>query len=40
METIADFIDRVLSDPDNEDNIRAVRTEVNELMNEYPMFAW
>lgn len=40
METIADFIDRVLSDPDNDDNIRAVRTEVNELMNEYPMFAW
>lgn len=40
MEVIADFIDRVLSDPDNEDNIAKVRQEVNELMNDYPMFAW
>ena len=40
MEVIADFIDRVLSDPDNEENITKVRQEVNELMNDYPMFAW
>lgn len=40
MEVIADFIDRVLSDPDNEDNIAKVRQEVNDLMNDYPMFAW
>ncbi len=40
MEVIADFIDRVLSDPDNEENIAKVRQEVNELMNDYPMFAW
>lgn len=40
METIADFIDRVLSDPDNQDNINKVRQEVNDLMNDFPMFAW
>ena len=40
MEVIADFIDRVLTDPDNEQNIAQVRSEVNELMNAYPMFAW
>lgn len=40
MEVIADFIDRVLTDPDNEENIAKVRQEVNELMNDYPMFAW
>ena len=40
MEYIADFIDRVLTDPDNEQNIAQVRSEVNELMNAYPMFAW
>lgn len=40
METIAGYIDRVLSDADNPETIKAVRQEVNELMNEYPMFAW
>lgn len=40
MEVIAGFIDRVLTDPDNEQNIAQVRSEVNELMNAYPMFAW
>ncbi|MDE5958002.1 MAG: serine hydroxymethyltransferase, partial [Muribaculaceae bacterium] len=40
MEKIADLIDRVLSNADNEEVIREVRLEVNEMMNEYPMFAW
>lgn len=40
METIAGYIDRVLSDADNPETIKAVRQEVNELINEYPMFAW
>lgn len=40
METIAGLIDRVLSDADNEETIKAVRQEVNEMMNDYPMFAW
>ena len=40
MEKIAYFIDRVLRDPDNEENIRKVRQEVNEMMNDFPMFAW
>ncbi len=40
METIADFIDRVLTDADNPETIAQVRTEVNDLMNQYPMFAW
>ena len=40
METIAGLFDRVLSDADNEETIKAVRQEVNEMMNDYPMFAW
>lgn len=40
METIAGLIDRVLSNADDPDTISAVRREVNDMMNEYPMFAW
>ena len=32
--------DRVLHDPENEDNIAAVRRDVNALMADYPLFAW
>ena len=40
METIAGLIDRVLTNADDPDTISAVRREVNDMMNEYPMFAW
>lgn len=40
MEKIAGLIDRVLSNADDENVIKEVRQEVNEMMNEYPMFAW
>ena len=40
MIKIADLIDRVLSNADNEEVIKEVRQEVNEMMNDYPMFAW
>ncbi len=40
MERIAGLIDRVLSDPENEANIATVRSEVNKLMENYPLFAW
>ena len=40
METIVSLIDRVLSDPENEANIAAVRAEVNAMMEKYPLFAW
>ena len=40
MDQIVDFIDRVLSDPENEENIAQVRKEVNALMQYYPLFAW
>ncbi len=40
MEIIADKIDRVLSNADDEKVIAEVRQEVNDMMNEYPMFAW
>ena len=39
MKTIVDFIDRVLSNPENEAEIAAVRSEVNALMANYPIFA-
>ena len=40
MEQIAEFIDRVLNNADNPDEINKVRQEVNDIMNKYPMFAW
>ena len=40
MELIADLIDRVLCDPENEENIAAVRKDVNAMMENYPLFAW
>ncbi len=40
MDYIVGLIDRVLSDPLNEEVITAVRKEVNELMANYPLFAW
>ena len=40
MDVIVALIDRVLSDPENEANIAAVRAEVNAMMEKYPLFAW
>lgn len=40
MATIVDLIDRVLSDSENEQNISKVRSEVNAMMEKYPLFAW
>ena len=40
MEYIAELIDRVLSDAENEENIASVRKDVNALMENYPLFAW
>ena len=40
MELIAELIDRVLADAENEENIAAVRKDVNALMENYPLFAW
>lgn len=40
MPVIVDLIDRVLSDPDNENVINEVRSEVNALMQKLPLYAW
>ena len=40
MEYIVSLIDRVLSAPEDEAVIAAVRKEVNEMMANYPIFAW
>lgn len=40
MDIIVDFIDRVLSDHENEELISVVRKEVNDMMSNYPLFAW
>ena len=40
MDCIVELIDRVLHDPENEENIASVRRDVNALMAEYPLFAW
>ncbi len=40
MPKIVDFIDRVISNIDDEEAIAQVRKEVNEMMQDKPMFAW
>lgn len=40
MSLIADLIDSVLSDPENQENIAEVRSRVNTMMEKYPIFAW
>jgi glycine hydroxymethyltransferase len=40
MQVIAGFIDRVLTDPENESLILKVKGEVNEFMSAFPMFTW
>lgn len=40
MDYVVELIDRVLSAPEDEAVIAAVRKEVNEMMTQYPIFAW
>ena len=40
MVKIAELIERVLNDPENEENIAAVRSEVNATMEKYPLYAY
>lgn len=40
MEVIVDMIDRVLSAPEDLNVAEQVRKEVNEMMANYPLFAW
>jgi glycine hydroxymethyltransferase len=38
MDTIADLIDRVLMNPEDETNLAAVKTEVNAWMKDFPLY--
>ena len=40
MLEIADMIETVLNDPENDQVIARVRAHVNEIMKDYPLFAW
>lgn len=40
MATIADFIDKVISNPTDESNLQKIGKEVHELMSTYPLFQW
>ncbi|MDR1408004.1 MAG: serine hydroxymethyltransferase [Tannerella sp.] len=40
MGEIVEMIDRVLRNPGSDDVITAVRTKVNAMMKDYPLFAW
>ena len=40
MVKIAELIERVLNDPENPENIAVVRSEVNTLMEGYPLYAY
>ena len=37
---IVEFVDRVLSAPEDENVITDVRNQVNEIMSKFPLFAW
>ncbi len=39
MDKIADLLDRVISNPEDEANIQSVKEDVNEMMQKYPLFA-
>ncbi|MFT4996040.1 MAG: glycine hydroxymethyltransferase, partial [Flavobacteriales bacterium] len=38
MDLVADLIDRVLMNPEDESNLAAVKVEVNELMQDFPLY--
>jgi glycine hydroxymethyltransferase len=40
MEEIAEMIETVLSNVDNENVIKSVKERVNKLMADYPLFAY
>ena len=40
MPMVVELIDRVLAAPDSETTIKAVRSEVNKLMQNLPLFTW
>jgi len=40
MSVIVDMIDEVIANHENEEVITKVRTQVNEMMNEFPLFAY
>jgi len=40
MGEIAELIDTVLSNVENESTIKSVAQKVNALMKDYPLFAW
>lgn len=40
MIILAELIETVLNDSTNDTNIQTVRCKVNEMMKEYPLFAW
>jgi glycine hydroxymethyltransferase len=40
MHKIVALIDKVISNIDDKNTIQAVRKQVNEMMHEFPLFAW
>jgi glycine hydroxymethyltransferase len=40
MVIIAELIEKVLNTPEDENVIASVRSQVNEIMKDYPLFAW
>ena len=38
MQKVADLLDKVISDPENEEVLESVRLEVNEMMTVFPLF--
>lgn len=40
MQTLADFIDKVISNPSDDNKLKNISQEVHEMMSKYPLFQW
>ncbi len=40
MKKVAELIDRVLMNREDENSINSIRTEINDWMSEFPLFSW
>ncbi len=37
---IVEWIDQVISDPENMDNLAGIKNQIHEMMEQYPLFTW
>jgi glycine hydroxymethyltransferase len=40
MPLVAEFINAVISDPENENKLEEIKAKVNKMMGDLPLFSW